>query len=239
MEYRAVIFDLFGTLVCDLVGPKYTDTLTRMATVLSIPADDFLKKWSDTSYERNTGTFPTVEANLVHICEELGVQPKGNEVNLAARIRQDYAKLVMNRSRSGAKEVLSRLKQMGCKVGLISNCTPDAPAVWPKIPLASLIDVAVFSSSVHLMKPNCRIYKLTVERLGVESKGCLYVANGQNSELHGAREVGMYPALITSGMDEEFVYMRPEDEEISLAEQEGTVISSLEEVLNIVRASRS
>lgn len=239
MKYRAVIFDLFGTLVCDLVGPKYTDTLTRMATVLSIPADDFLKKWSDTFYERNTGAFPTVGANLVHICEELGVQPKGNEVNLAARIRQDYAKLVMNTSRSGAKEVLSRLKQMGCKIGLISNCTPDAPAVWPKIPLASLIDVVVFSSSVRLMKPDCRIYRLTVERLGVESKGCLYVANGQNSELYGACEVGMYPVLITSETNEDFVYIQPEDEELSLAKQKGTVISSLEEVLNIVRAPGS
>jgi HAD superfamily hydrolase (TIGR01509 family) len=234
VKYKAVIFDLFGTLVCDLVGPKYTDTLTRMARVLSIPADDFLKKWSDTAYERNTGAFLTVEANLVHICEEAGVQPEDDEVKLAARIRQDYARRVMIRPRSGAVEVLSRLKQMGYKFGLISNCTPDAPVVWSEIPLASLFDVVVFSSSAHLMKPDRQIYKLALDLLGVSAKDCIYVANGHNNELRAAYELGMHPVLVTPGTDEEFAYMQPEDEETSLAEREGAVISSLKEVLDLV-----
>ena len=180
-----------------------------------------------------------MEANLVYICEELGIQPKENEARLAAQIRQDHTRRVMIRPRSGATEVLSRLKQWGYKIGLISNCSPDIPVDWPKIPLASLIDVVVFSSSVQLMKPNPRIYELTVKRLRVESKDCLYVANGQDGELHGAYEVGMYPILITSGMDEELLCSQPEDKEIALAKMEGAVISSLEEVLDIVQTSRS
>lgn len=235
MKYKAVIFDLFGTLVCDLIGPKYTDVLVEIATVLSVPVDDFLKMWSETSYERNTGAFKSVEANIIHICKELRVQPKDNNIKIAARLRQDYARSVISKPRFGAVEVLSRLKQSGLKVGLISNCTPDAPTIWPETPFAPLVDVAVFSCSVGLKKPDHQIYKLTVERLEVEAKDCLYVANGYNGELCGACEVAIYPVLITPDIGKEFLCLPPDDEERALAEREGTVISSLEEVLALVR----
>ena len=234
MKYKAVIFDLFGTLVCDIVGSEYTDTLVGIAKVLSVPADDFLRMWSDTSYQRNTGAFQSVEANIIHICKKLRVQPKDNNLKLAARLRQDFARSVMSRPRLGAVEVLSRLKQSGHKVGLISNCTPDAPAIWPETPFAPLVDVAIFSCSVGLKKPDHQIYKLTFNRLEVEAKDCLYVANGCDGELCGACEVGMYPVLITPDTDKEFLYRPPDDEERALAEREGMVISSLEEVLALV-----
>jgi len=235
MKYKAVIFDLFGTLVEDIIGSPYTDLVMRIASVLSVPADDFNQMWSDTVYARHTGVFRSTEANIVHVCQELGGRPEDNDIKLAARIRRDYDRRVMTTPRSGAVEVLSRLKRRGHKIGLISNCTPDAPLIWPDTPFASLFDVAVFSCSVGMMKPDHRIYKLTVERLGVEPKDCLYVGNGSRGELRGAHEVGMYPVLITPGMNEEFLCVSPDEGELLLAEQEGTVISSLEEVLALVR----
>ena len=235
MKYAAVIFDLFGTLVGDLVGPRYTDVLMRIASVLSLPANDFRRMWSNTFYARNTGAFQSVKVLLVHICRELSVQTKDDDVELAAQIRQDYARLIMTRPRIGTVDTLSQLRQRGHKLGLLSNCTPDAPVIWPETPFAPLFNVTVFSCSVGLMKPDHRIYQLTVERLGVESKDCLYVSNGQSGELRGAYEMGMYPVLITPDADEEFLSVPPEDEETALAEQEGTVFSSLEEVLTLVR----
>ena len=235
MKYKAVIFDLFGTLVEDIIGPPYTDLVMRIASVLSVPADDFHQMWSDTVYPRHTGVFRSVEANITHICQELGRHLEDNDIKLAARIRQDYDRRVMTAPRTGAVEVLSRLKHWGHKIGLISNCTPDAPLIWPGTPLASLFDVAVFSCSVGMIKPDHQIYKLTVKRLIVESKDCLYVGNGSRGELCGAYEVGMYPVFITPGMNEEFLCVSPDEGDALLAEQEGTVISSLEEVLALVK----
>jgi len=137
--------------------------------------------------------------HIVHITHELGANLEDSSIKLAARIRRDYDRQVMTTPRSGAVEVLSRLKRWGYKIGLISNCTPDAPLIWLDTPFVSLFDVAVFSCSVGIMKPDHQIYKLTVERLGVESKDCLYVGNGSRGELCGAYEVGMYPVLIKSG----------------------------------------
>jgi putative hydrolase of the HAD superfamily len=235
MKYKAVIFDLSGTLVEDAIGTPYMDLIVRIASVLSVPADDFRQKWSDTVYRRHTGGFRSVEANIVHICRELGGNLEDNNIKLAARMRQDHGIRVMTTPRSGAVEVLSQLKRWGHKLGLISNCTPDAPIIWPDTPFASLFDVAVFSCSVGMMKPDHRIYELVVERLGVEPKACLYVANGSGGELRGAYEVGMYPVLITPSMDEEFLCESPDEGEVLLTEQKGAVISSLEEVLSLVR----
>ena len=234
MKYKAIIFDLFGTLVSDLGGPQYDDILKRVASILSVPTDDFRRIWSDTVYLRHTGVFQSVEANIIHICQELGIKPKSKNVKLAARIRQAYARCIMMKPRSGAMEVLSKLKQWGRKVALISNCTPDAPAIWPETPFNPMFDITVFSCSIGFMKPDHHIYKLTIERLGVESKDCLYVSNGQSGELRSAYEVAMYPVLITPNMDEGFLSMTPDKEEIILAKREGTVISSLEEVLSLV-----
>lgn len=234
MKYTGIIFDLFGTLIGDLAGPQYTDVLMRMASVLSIPTDDFHQMWSSTFHARNTGAFESVKVLLVHICRELGIQTNNDDIELAAQIRQDYARLVMTSPRKGTIDTLSQLGQSGYKLGLLSNCCPDTPVIWPETPFAPLFNATVFSSSVGLMKPDHRIYQLVVERLGVESKDCVYVSNGYGGELRGAYEEGMYPVVITPNPDDEFLCAPPADEEKALAEREGNVVSSLEEVLTLV-----
>jgi len=226
MKYQAVIFDLFGTLVGNLYGPQYNDILMRMASVLSVPSNDFLRMWSDTTYARNTGAFRSVETNIIHICQELGFQPKG-DVKSTAQIRQDYARHIMMKPRPDAVAVISKLKSRGYKTSLISNCTPDAPEIWPDTTFAPLFDVGVFSCSVGLMKPDPRIYQIILEQLMVEPDECLYIADGIDQELAGASQVGMHPVQI---------YVPGEDSLDSHREEwDGPVISSLTEVLTLVR----
>ena len=50
MKYKAVIFDLFGTLIGDIFGPPAMEVRVNMATALSIPLDDFNQKWSESYY---------------------------------------------------------------------------------------------------------------------------------------------------------------------------------------------
>jgi len=234
MKYKAVVFDLFGTLVRDRARPEYTDNLTRMAEALLAPADEFLKMWSDTSLERNTGAFPSIKAAIIYICNQLGVQPEDGNVALAAKLRRDYSRNVMTEPRQDAVEVLSGLKEAGHKVGLISNCTPETPIIWPETPFDPLVDAAVFSCSAGLRKPDNQIYKLAIERLEVEARDCIYVANGQEGELQGSWEAEMYPVLIIADPDREPLYNQPDDNERAFVEQKGTIIFSLDEVPGLV-----
>ena len=55
--YKAVIFDLFGTLVNKFPIDESIDVLIEMAAVLRVPSDDFTKLWF--------ATFDDIEKSLL------------------------------------------------------------------------------------------------------------------------------------------------------------------------------
>lgn len=61
MTYKAVVFDLFNTLVDEASQDEYQRNLSQMASVLAAPAVDFARLWRETYLERNNGTFNTAE----------------------------------------------------------------------------------------------------------------------------------------------------------------------------------
>jgi putative hydrolase of the HAD superfamily len=196
MRVRAAVFDLFGTLIEDLAGDEYATVFARSAALLSVDAGDFRQRWVATSRARNTGRFNAIEENIDSICRDLGAHPARGAIELAARARRDYVSRVMMAPRPDAAGVLADLRERGVAVGLISDCGPEVPTIWPDTPLAALIDVAVFSCSVGMKKPDRRVYHLAAARLGVRAEDCVFVGNGGSQELDGAREAGMRAVLI-------------------------------------------
>lgn len=233
MKYSAVIFDLFGTIVEDITGPPYDQAITGMASILSVDAGDFNQLWFSTLYERSTGRFVTLEDNIKYICEKLGISCTDGEIRDAAIIRYDLAKQSMMVPRSNSLYTLSQLRERNYKIGLISDCSPSEPLIWPNTPLAPLFDIAVFSCYVNLKKPDPNIYEFAANKLGIECNNCLYVGNGGSNELNGAYEATMYPVLILPE-DAPKEYLLPSNEVKEFAQIHGRIISSLEEVLSLV-----
>ena len=231
MKYEAVIFDLFGTLVDSYSYKEYQSVLGQMASVLRIPFDAFRRLWAETTYQRNTGVIRTIEANIQYICQKLGISADDTKIKLATEIRFDFVAKTM-RPRQDAIDVLSYLQSQGLKTGLISNCSPDTPLVWGDTPFAPLFDVAVFSSSAGVKKPDPRIYQIAIDQLATKPGNCLYIGDGDSQELTGASQVGMHPVLIrVPNVDSTDVQW----EDSSDAELwHGPVISSLKEVLTLV-----
>jgi len=54
------------------------------------------------------------------------------------------------------------------------------------------IDVLVDGSVEHVLKPDPRIYRLAIERLGIHARDCVFV-DDQPGNVEGARHVGMSP----------------------------------------------
>jgi putative hydrolase of the HAD superfamily len=227
MKYKAVIFDMFGTLVPNMSLSEHRAVLTRMAHVLSAPPDDFAQLWFDTFNERSTGIFQSPDDNVEYICRTLGVSVNETQVKLATRIRFDYAVQSMM-PRPDAIETLSHLKFEGCKTGLISDCSAEVPAIWKDSPFVELIDVAIFSCSVGVKKPDPRIYWIATDQLGVEPETCLYIGDGSSGELTGAAQVGMHPTLLNLPEN------NPDAHQIDKEDWNGPAISSLREVLDLV-----
>ncbi|HWE80067.1 MAG TPA: HAD-IA family hydrolase [Gaiellaceae bacterium] len=210
---RAVIFDLWDTLVEWPVAEA--DVLRdRLATLAGAGEDEFARRWED-SY-RATQIGP-----LAEVYRRIGVPEEHVEREIAAR--HDFGRRAL-RPRPGALAVLAKLRDRGLRLGLMSACSEEVPAVWPETELAGLFDTETFSASCGLMKPDPEMYHHTAEALGVEPSGCLFVGDGANDELGGAARVGMTPVLYVP---------RAEPFWPSLAGWDGLRISTLEQVLEL------
>lgn len=227
MKYKAVIFDLFGTLVNNFSIREQNAILLQMASIVSAPADEFMRLWFGIFNERATGVFGSLEGNIEHICRKLGILAKAHQIQQAAKIRYDFTRQAL-RPRPDAVQVLSALKSRGYNTALITDCSAETLAAWKDMPFAPLIDVAVFSCSVGLKKPDPRIYRIATDQLGVEPETCLYIGDGSSGELTGAAQVGMHPVLLSLLED------NPDAHQIDREEWAGPTISSLSEVLMLV-----
>lgn len=200
MKHQAVVFDLFGTLIENFATEPYRVCLEDMAGILGVPGEDFARAWVDTYGERTLGKHPTLALSIRVLCQGLGREVEEEVVERAVERR-----MVLTRAqivpRRDAVATLEELRRRGYGVGLVSDCSPDIPEVWPQTPLAPLVDVSIFSCSVGLRKPDPRIFLLACERLGAAAGACLFVGDGGSDELAGAAAVGMQPVLIRTPDD--------------------------------------
>ena len=183
MRYRAVIFDLWQTLV-----PWDLDEANRfydqMADSVGVERGRFREAWHAGRPSRETGP---IADQLRALMTELDVHADLDEL---IELRRQWAKRTLV-PRPDALETLAELRRRGHRLGLISVCSEDVPHVWDETPLGGTLDETVFSCDVGISKPDPRIYEIACERLEVEPAECLFVGDGANDELPGAERVGM------------------------------------------------
>jgi putative hydrolase of the HAD superfamily len=224
MNCRAIVFDLFGTLVENFSFSEHQGVLAEMARVLTAPAGDFIRLWLATFDERVTGLFPDAAANIEHICRRLHLPVTPERVSVAADLRLAYSRRTL-RPLPGAVEILSFLRVRGYQTALISDCSGEVPLLWADTPLAPLVDVPIFSRVVGLKKPDPRIYGLACDRLSVKTSDCIYIGDGGSRELTGAVAVGMHAVQIrySAGANHDPHRLDPDD-------WHGSSISTLKEI---------
>jgi len=228
MIYRAVIFDLFGTLV-DNFASSVGQMHTELAAALAVLFEPFMQFWRQTSEMRTIGAFQTVEASIEHVCGVMGVQVGAEQMTKAVAIRLQYTRRALE-PRPDAVATLARLRDQDYKVGLLSNCSIEIPILWPETTFADLVECPIFSCRERLKKPDPRIYHLACERLGVMPEHCLYIADGEDYELTAAAKVGLHPVLLRTSSQETRRELHQETREWL-----GDTIASLAEVLQLVR----
>jgi putative hydrolase of the HAD superfamily len=225
-EIRAVVFDLFGTLIRNLRRPEFEEALAEVAVAVSVPSQSFIRLWNETWEKRSTGYFPSLEADVEYICRTLGTQPESTSLSGAAEMLKAFARRVLEGYRGDALETLRQLRESGYKTGLISNCAGNIPSVWGETPLGDWIDAPVFSCSVGVKKPAREIYLLASRGVGSRPEQCIFVADGNEKELTGASLAGMKPVLFL-GPDED-----PYDAGLDRKEWKGPAISELRGIFN-------
>jgi putative hydrolase of the HAD superfamily len=217
MRYRAVIFDLWQTLV-PWPAESARQMYAQLAETWGADSETFDEVWIRRRRERELGP---IEPHLRSIAEELGLT---GDLDAVIRLRRDWTFKSLA-PRADAIPTLKELRRRGHRLGMISACSQDVPDVWERSPFAGLFDAAVFSCSVGISKPDARIYELACEELGVAARDCLFVGDGANDELPGAERAGMTAVQLRAPGEA----LTPEGERWG-----GRYVSRLSDVLELV-----
>jgi putative hydrolase of the HAD superfamily len=183
MRYRAVIFDLWQTLV-PWPMESAREMYAQLAETWGADPEAFDEVWIRRRREREIGP---IEPHLRSIAEELSLTGDLEAV-MAMRREWTFKSLL---PRDDALSTLVELRRRGHRLGMISACSQDVPDVWERTPFGGVFDSVVFSCSVGFSKPDPRIYAVACEELHVEPGDSLFVGDGANDELPGAERAGM------------------------------------------------
>jgi putative hydrolase of the HAD superfamily len=223
-EYRAVVFDFFGTLT-DAVqrGPGHD----RVAAILGCPAPAFARALDETFTDRSTASLGDAIGSLGIVARLAGGRPSRAALRAAYAARIDAIR-ADTRLRPDAVAVLRALRQRGLRTAVVSDCTPELTEFWPDLPIAGLLDARVLSTEERQHKPDPCMYMAAATRIGVEPLSCLYVGDGGSHELTGAAAVGMTPVRLAAADLGRHLTFRPDP-------WQGPEISMLTDVLDFVR----
>ena len=184
---KAVIFDMFETLVTLFVGRTYFSE--DIAKDLGVPLQDFRREWHATETDRTLGRLTMAEGVSIAL-KKLGIYSEEN-VNLICQKRLNALGDTFSSIPDESILLLKTLHQKGIKTGLITNTFSDERDLIRSSPLYPLFDLTMISYEQGLSKPDHAIYKKMLNLLNVQPDECLYIGDGGSRELYAAREIGM------------------------------------------------
>ena len=123
-------------------------------------------------------------------------------------------------------ETLARLREMGLRLGLISNLSLFPHKVredLERLEIAPHLDATAFSSEVGVRKPDARIFLHTLRLLGEDPAHTVFVGDRLNDDVVGAQAVGMRTILTREFRQEEPGDVEPDAVVDSLTEVPGVI----------------
>lgn len=232
-QFRAVLFDLFGTLVPCYPLESLRVVIGLMADDLGVPRDTFSDEWNRTFPARLRAEFSSVQENLDVVLRALGQRSRAASLEAAAQRRLEFEKEAL-RPRASTLSTLAALKSLGLGTAVVTNCSIETPQVWHSSPLADAVSHCTFSCLLGHEKPEPAAYLDSCVGLSVDPRDCLFVGDGSGDELRGAASLGMEPVLIRAEDDDGLFPDR-----ISSETWRGTSISNLSEVVGLVKDGAS
>lgn len=238
-RYETYIFDLYGTLVdihteeeAETVWEKlalfygYYDALYEPKELqqafrsLIAGREAEMRKEMQSPQSRETDTheaFPEVEIEEIFL-ELFQRKEVEADLTLAVHAGQFFRILTTEYIRlyDGAKELLAALKEAGGKLYLLSN----AQRIFTEYELhtlgiASYFDDIFISSSCGVKKPDERFFCMLLDKHHIDVSKAIMIGNDMNSDICGAKQVGLSSFYIHSNISPE-LEGEPEADEVLL-----------------------
>ncbi len=186
---KAVIFDMFETLVTHFESPVYM--AKQICADIGISEEKFREIWDTTDEDRTLGK-KSLEEVIETILKENN-RYSSELFNMIIQKRKQSKVECFNHLHPEIIPMLSAIKEMNVKVGLITNCYFEERDVIERSVLSDYFDAVCMSCELGLKKPDVAIFQKCTYALGASPNECLYVGDGGSFELEAARTVGMHP----------------------------------------------
>jgi putative hydrolase of the HAD superfamily len=189
---EACLVDAYDTIVtCD-----FTPLRQGVPAVAGIPVAAWEQEYALLSPPLNDGRMSKAEA-FRQIMASCGVQAADDLV--AEMVRQDQELLLASaRLYDDVIPFLTRLRDRGIKIAIVSNCTENTRAMLAATGVDKLADELVLSCEVRSAKPSPGIFRHALGRLGVSAEAALFV-DDQARFCAGSVAVGIRAAQIVRG----------------------------------------
>jgi putative hydrolase of the HAD superfamily len=222
---RAVLFDLYGTLVDVTIDTRPSEVWTTLAADLAVAgnpvsAHELRRRYHEqvANDTREHGEPFVLNADFFHDLLRTGDDPHPSFVaSFARRFRRLTTREI--RLRAYALPLLAALRRSGCKTGLVSNT--DAKLTDHDLDVLKLrdqFDAVVLSSQVGMKKPDPRIFDIALRQLRVPPHEAVHIGDDYNADLLGAVGAHLRPVLLRPGSRSEYC-VRPRLSEIVRALQ--------------------
>ena len=207
----AVVFDAGGTLVrLDF------EWLSEMLAELGVEASaDELRRaevHGRRRYDSLAGRAPRTPATGPHpplgslapshayfsgMLEAVGCRhPVLEEALERMRLRQVPPSFLWSRPMEGARHALDALAAMGVRTGCVSNSDGRAELHLVSCGVREPLEFVVDSQLVGIEKPDPRVFRIALERLGLPAERTAYVGDIRSVDEAGARAAGTHFVLV-------------------------------------------
>ena len=186
---RAVIFDMFETLITHFEGPVYM--AKQIANDIGITEQKFREIWDTTDDDRTLG-----KRTLEEVIEEVLKVNNCYSAELFERIitKRKLSKIeCFEHIHPEISPLFTTLKEMNLKIGLITNCYFEERDVIKNSIFFDYFDSVCMSCELGVKKPDVEIFQRCMSELAVVPEECLYIGDGGSFELETAKSLGMHP----------------------------------------------
>ncbi|MCG8098807.1 MAG: HAD family hydrolase, partial [Candidatus Thiodiazotropha taylori] len=191
--YKAILFDLFGTLLSVSKEAKGQGQFT--ADILGLER----KAWNQTCFSEHHDIVSSTDhleivRRIAHSLDPSIPLDKVRQATDARQLRFDTALLEIE---PGILSILQELKQQGFILGLISNASTGEVSAWPESPLAPLFTSVHFSCQQGVQKPDPEIYQMALAEMAITADSALFIGDGSSEEHSGAEACNIDSLLVT------------------------------------------
>ncbi len=225
MSVRAVIFDLFDTLVdlhmenlprVTLGKRQIPSTLgalhAQIVRHVDMEIEEFLnivrevdKISRETRYKQGL-EFPTLQ-RFEEICERLGT----DDPDLPETLTRTHMRAIQDQVRYLPHHVdlLRELRDAGLKTAVCSNFShaPTGLDVIEEAGLTEQLDEVVISVDVAYRKPRAEIFEETLRRLSIAPDEGIHVGDNLDADVDGAAKLGIRTVWVTRRVSDPRVHL--------------------------------